>query len=319
MNLPIQRRKVIGGLLGMAAVPKQVSLASSNEKEKLPLCVFSKHFQWAGIQEMAESAAALGFDGIDLTVRKGGHILPERVQDDLPKAVEIIRKSGLQVPMITSEIVDTQSAYADKILKTLSALGIRRYRWGGFRYQEDRSLPEQLAILKERVKELAAWNTQYGVVAMYHTHSGIGQVGASMWDLYLLLKDFSSDSVAVNFDIGHAFVEGGYGGWIHSTRLLLPYMKGTAIKDFRWKQNSSGMWVPGWCPLGKGMVNLTKYLSMLKEGHFSGPIQMHFEYPEMGGADTGKTQLSVPKEQVLALMRNDLQLLREMLQKTPTH
>lgn len=315
MNDPISRRNAFAGLIGLASLPHLAAAPVTEAREDIPICVFSKHFQWADIGEMSESAAALGFDGIDLTVRKGGHILPERVQEDLPKAVETIRKAGLKVPMITSDIVHIRSAHAENVLKTISALGIRRYRWGGFRYQEEGSLPHQLSLLREQVKELAEWNKQYGVTAMYHTHSGINQVGASMWDLYLLLKDFSPESVAVNFDIGHAVVEGGYGGWIHSTRLLLPFTRGSAIKDFRWKQNNNGMWVPGWCPLGKGIANLPRFFTMLKDGHYAGPIQMHFEYPEMGGADTGKTQLSVPKKQVLSLMRDDLMVLKDMLQK----
>ena len=37
--------------------------------------------------ELAKAAADLGFDGVDITVRKGGHILPERVKQTLPELV----------------------------------------------------------------------------------------------------------------------------------------------------------------------------------------------------------------------------------------
>ena len=53
-----------------------------------------------------------------------------------------------------------------------SALGLKHYRWGGFRYDLKRSLPDQLAEFKPRVKDLAAMNKHYGLTAMYHTHSG---------------------------------------------------------------------------------------------------------------------------------------------------
>ena len=70
-----------------------------------PLCVFSKHLQWLSVPDMAKAAADLGFDGVDLTVRKGGHVDPTRVTTDLPRAVETIQKAGLSVPMIATDVI----------------------------------------------------------------------------------------------------------------------------------------------------------------------------------------------------------------------
>src|SRR5260370_6122626 len=150
---------------------------------------------------------------------------------------------------------------------------------------------------------------------MYHTHSGVGLVGASMWDLYLLIKDFDREAVSANYDIGHATVEGGFGGWVHSTRLLLPYMKGVAVKDFLWKQNAKGKWAPAWCGLGKGMVDFQQFFQMIKAGGFSGPLQLHMEYPELGGANEGHKEFTIPKDRLIAIMKRDLDLLRGMLRE----
>lgn len=282
---------------------------------RLPLCAFSKHFQWTTIAEAAAHCASFGYDGLDITVREGGHVEPVRVEDDLPKAVEAVKKAGIAVPMVTSGIVDARSSHAEKVLKTLSSLGIRHYRWGGFKYTGKASIPDQLAGFKPRVKDLAALNKQYGVTAMYHTHSGVGQVGASFWDMYLLLKDFDTGAVSLNYDIGHATVEGGLGGWIHSSRLMLPYTRGVALKDFRWEKNAKGQWAPRWCALGEGMVHFRQFLPMLKTANFRGPLQLHMEYEELGGADSGKKQFTVPKEQLLGLFRRDVLLMKNMLRE----
>jgi len=279
----------------------------------LPLCAFSKHFQWTEPKEAIETIASLGYDGVDLTVRRRGHVDPARVADELPRFVEAIRGAGLDVPMITSGIRDMQTPHAEEVIKTIASLGIRRYRWGTFRYVGDRSIPDQLAEISPRIRELAAVNKQYGVCAMYHTHSGPGRVGASFWDIYHLLKDLDTDSVSVNFDVGHATIEGGLGGWVNSTRLLLPYSRGIAVKDFAWDKNEEGQWRPRWCPLGEGMVNFKQYFAMLKSAAFSGPLQLHMEYHELGGADKGRSQLTAPKSQVLHLMRQDIETLRRML------
>jgi sugar phosphate isomerase/epimerase len=279
------------------------------------ICAFSKHFQWAGIAEMTDLCSKLGYDGIDLTVRDGGHVLPARVEEDLPKAVEIIHKGGLTTPMVTSGIIDARTPDAERVIRTLASLGIRIYRWGGFVYDLKRDLPQQIAGFRERVKDLAALNKQYGVCAIYHTHSGEGQVGASCWDLHLLLEGFDINSVAVNYDIAHATVEGGLGGWVHSWRLLLPRVRGVAVKDFFWERAADGKWQVRWCPLGKGMVDYMRFMPMLKASGFHGPLQLHMEHPELGGANDGKRELTVSKDALVAEMRRDMEALKGMLRQ----
>ena len=51
------------------------------------LCLFSKPVPEMNWRQLAQSAMSAGFGGIDLTVRRGGHVLPERVAEDLPRAV----------------------------------------------------------------------------------------------------------------------------------------------------------------------------------------------------------------------------------------
>jgi sugar phosphate isomerase/epimerase len=300
----------------------------SQSARRLPIVYFSKHLQWLDGEQMAATAAELGFDGIDLTVRQGGHVLPERVQEELPKVAKIVRNAGLEIPMITAGIVDVNSPDAEAIIRTASEVGIPRYRWGWFSWSDDKEVPNlsnfhaslerpsgilidvpaRLAQLKKRVATLAALNEKYKVCAMYHNHSG-SMVGASVWDLWVLIKDFDPRWVSSNFDIGHATVEGGLGGWVNSARLMAPFMRGVAIKDFKWGKNAKGEWEPLWCPLGEGMVNFPAYLAMIKAAKFSGPVQLHTEYP-LGGVENGARTLTMDKAQVLATIRKDLNTLK---------
>lgn len=297
-----------------ALTPVAAALAPAAAPAKTTICLFSKHLHWLPVGEAGAVAKARGYDGLDLTVRSGGHVEPERVAEDLPKAMEAARAGGAPVLMLTSSIRDTGSAHAEAVLKTMKSLGLRHYRWGGFRYDLSKPLPPQLQVFKRQVSELAAMNRQYGVCAMYHTHSGIGQVGASMWDLAQLLEGEDPEAVSVNYDIGHATVEGGFGGWIHSARLLAPRMRGVALKDFLWKKNARGEWRPGWCMAGEGMVDFVQFFAILKESGFAGPLQVHIEYP-LGGADTGQKQIKLPREQVLGTMTEDARWLRGMAAK----
>lgn len=300
----------------LAASPAVLAAQAESDDHRLAICAFSKHFHWTNIAEAARLSRELGYDGLDLTVRPAGHVLPEKVEDDLPKAVESIHAAGLKIPMITTAIMDTSTPRAEAILRTAKKCGIRHYRWGTFRYNKQTALLKQLAELKPKVRDLAAMNQSIGVTAMYHTHSGFDYVGASMWDFYRLIEDLSPDAVSVNLDIGHATVEGGFGGWINDTRLLLPHMRGAAFKDFVWKKNAKGEWRPAWCDLGEGMVDLPKYLRMLKDGGFAGILQLHMEHPGIGSAETGQNKLDIPQAQFMASMKKDLDTFKRLLNES---
>jgi hypothetical protein len=73
--------------------------------------IFSKQLQWLEYEQMAKTAREVGFDGVDLTVRPGGHVLPERVRQDLPKAIREINKNGLLADRITTAITDPESCW----------------------------------------------------------------------------------------------------------------------------------------------------------------------------------------------------------------
>jgi sugar phosphate isomerase/epimerase len=331
-------RKLLSSVAGtgvMAGFPNlgRTEGGGSPSANRLPIIYFSKHLQWLDWQQMAGTAKELGFDGLDVTVRAGGHVEPERVQDDLPKVAKIVRAAGLEIPMITAGIVDVDSPHAEAIIRTASEVGIPRYRWGWFSWSDNAKIPDlsnfhasiekpsgllinvpaRLDQLKKRVAALAALNEKYKVCAMYHNHSG-SMIGASVWDLWVLLKDFDPRWVSSNFDIGHATVEGGLGGWVNSTRLMAPFMRGIAIKDFHWGKNAKGEWEPLWCPLGEGMVNFPAYFAMIKEAKFSGPVQLHTEYP-LGGVENGAKTLTLDKSQILATIRKDLNTLKDWMKQ----
>jgi sugar phosphate isomerase/epimerase len=338
-NVSSSRRKFLRSMAGAGAMVSLPSIRASDAVPGKPpslvqIVYFSKHLQWLDWEQMAETAAELGFDGIDVTVREGGHVLPERVKEDLPKVARIVRKAGLDIPMITAGIVDIHSPHVEAIIRTASELGIHRYRWGWFSWSDTAKvpdlsnfhaslgkastilidIPDRLAELKKRVAELAELNQKFNVCAMYHNHSG-SMVGASVWDLWILLKGFEARWVSSNFDVAHATVEGGLGGWVNSTRLMAPFIRGVAIKDFKWDRNASGIWEPQWCPLGEGMVNFSAFFAMLKEADFSGPVQLHTEYP-LGGVENGARTLTLEKPKVLAAIRNDLATLRAWMRET---
>jgi sugar phosphate isomerase/epimerase len=243
------------------------------------LCVFSKHLAKYNWDELGARAKALGFAGVDLTVRPKGHVLPERVADDLPRAYEAITKHGLSVPMITTDLKDASDPAAKPTFEAMRKLGIRLYKPGYWPYAKEPRLADTLKETARRARQLVELSSSYGLTAGLHNHSG-ANVGCAVWDYREILAGL--DAAGYYFDPAHAVIEGGLFNWRVSLDLVLPRMRMSAIKDFYWEKQD-GHWRVRWCPLGQGMVPWKEVFAAYAKAGFAGPLSLHSEYP--GGED----------------------------------
>lgn len=275
---------------------------------RLKVHVFSKHLQFLNYEDMADVAADLGFDGVDLTVRPKGHVLPERVENDLPKAVEAIRKAGIAHTMMTTAVEDASNKTDRKILETAAKSGITHYRMNWLPYPEKVTIPEAIGQFQDTIKELSLLNKKLGIIGAYQNHSGL-RAGASIWELWDMVQKADKKHMGVQYDIRHAVVEGGL-SWKNGLRLIQPEIKILAIKDFLWAKKN-GSYVVENVPLGEGMVDFKSYFALLKQYNVNVPVSLHYEYP-LGGAEHGGFQLTVDKKVVFDAMRRDLKWLHAM-------
>ena len=290
--------------LGMKAA-KTVRTPGANP---LKVHVFSKHLQFLNYDDMADAVAELGFDGVDLTVRPKGHVLPERVESDLPKAVEAIRKAGLAHTMMTTAVEDASNNTDKKLLETAAKLGIQFYRMNWLAYPKDKSIPQAIEQFQQTIKDLSLLNKKLGITGAYQNHSGL-RAGASIWELWDMVQKADKQHMGVQYDIRHAVVEGGL-SWKTGLKLIHPDIKILAIKDFVWSKKN-GTYVVENVPLGEGMVDFKSYFALLKEYNINVPVSLHYEYP-LGGAEHGGFEINVDKKVVFDAMRRDLKLLHAM-------
>ena len=279
--------------------------------DRLKIHIFSKHLQFLNYHDMAEAAAQMGFDGIDLTVRPNGHVLPERVESDLPKAVEAMRKVGLSPLLMTTSVQDADNITDNQVLKTAVKLGIQYYRMNWFAYPEEKSIPESLQYFQQKVKDLSYLNKELGLTGCYQNHAG-NEVGSAIWVLWELLKEADKQYMGLQYDIRHAVVEGGL-SWQKGLRLIQPQIKTLAMKDFMWEKKN-GVWDTQNTPVGEGMVDFKTYFKLLKQYRISAPVTLHLEYP-LGGAENGATQISCDKKVVFEAMKKDLQKVHDLWQE----
>jgi sugar phosphate isomerase/epimerase len=255
-------------------------------------CLFTKPLHNRPFKDLPAVLNDLGVNAVDLTCRKGGHVAPERVAEDLPAAVEVLKKAGISVPMVTTEITDAGKDHAETIVNTVASLGIGFVKLGYYHYGDLHKLHDRLGEVRGRLKDIAALCGRWGVRAGFHNHSGM-TVGGPMWDLWQLLQGLPADQVGSYFDLRHATVEGSEGGWRIGLALLAPRIIMVSVKDCIWQKEPKG-WRVKDVPLGQGAVRVEEGFRQLKDAGFTGPISLHVEYASAGvavGSDEDRQKL----------------------------
>ena len=242
------------------------------------LCFFSKHLPRLNGRELGRTLKALGFGGVDLTVRPGGHVDPKRVAIDLPLFVDGIRHEGLAVPMITTDLLSDTDPVTQPTLETAARLKIPFYKPGYYRYKFVDPRKEREAAGRQ-LKGLADLSRRHGMRLGYHNHAGY--IGGPVWDFASFIEPLDAATVGYYFDVRHAVVEGGDGGWRTALDLVSPRLSMIALKDFFWEK-SGGTWRQRNCPMGEGMVDWKRYFVMLANARFHGPVSLHIEYEIAG-------------------------------------
>jgi sugar phosphate isomerase/epimerase len=263
---------------------------------------FTKYFQDLSFGELADRIAETGVAGIEAPVRPGGHIEPERVEDELPRLVEALRGRGLALEILTSGITGVSDAQrTEAVLRTAAGLGIPRYRMGYYKYDLSRPIQPQLDEIRPRLADLAALNRELGIQAVYQNHSGRDYVGGPVWDIVDLVRPHDPGQIALAFDIGHATVEGSV-TWELDFARARPHLGAVFVKDYRLEGRSRrGV------PLGEGSVN-PKFFPLLASLEPRVPVSLHVEHlpDEPPGPERTRRHLEA--------IRKDVALLREWLE-----
>lgn len=280
-----------------AAAAESHSLADNH------LCVFNKPLQHLDYAAQAELIAEIGFDGVEATVRKGGHVEPGRVEEDLPKQIEALKKSGVEMTMMTTDITNAESEVHQRVMTTASELGVKMFRMGGIKLAANRPIPEQIEEIRGTMNRLVEFCEPLGLQPLVQNHAGAARFGAGIWDVHAVMDGIDPKQAGVAFDLRHATVEGGT-SWPTEFQLIRPRVGVVYCKDFVWGKAGER---PKNVPLGSGRVEYPKFIGLLKKSDYRGPICVAMEY----------TDHRDPKllQDSIAAIRHDRKVLLEWLQE----
>lgn len=293
-----RRQFALGSLAAAAAIalPNRL-LAANDSKRRYKYCAFTKFLGAYDYEELAAQIAAAGFDGIEVTARrKDSYIHPEQAADELPALNDVLAKHGLEITILTTDILRADEPHADSMLRAAKQLGIQHYRLGFYNYDLNQPLVPQLTELQPVIHDIVDMNGAIGIAALYQNHCGAKNVGATLWDLRSLIKEYPTSEISCVFDIRHASVEGGE-AWPVYFDIMKPHIGALSVKDYQWKGRKSQH-----VPLGTGQVD-PQFYEMVRHSDFAGPVSVHVEYLPNGDAAAN-----------LAALKTDFATLRGWLE-----
>ena len=308
-----QRRRFIKQtVFTTAAIPFSKVLAAHKKVYKsnpYPISLFTKPLDKYDPDFLMDTLKMGGFDGLDPTVRPKGCVLPEQVEYDLPKIVEMANKKGLTIEMMVSNITKADDPLAEKVLSTAAKNGIKHYRLGYYKYDMELGVRSSIEKIKSEMQALTEMNRRIGIQGGYQNHAGTW-FGASMWDLAEVLNDTPKEWMSNQFDIRHAVCEGNK-SWITSMHLLAEKIGSLAIKDFTWDVGGGQSKVKK-LPLGEGIVDFDSYFKTLKTLGIVAPITLHVEHELLSSAEKGLSLLQQQKI-LVSKLKTDVDFIRQKL------
>jgi len=174
------------------------------------VCIFTEHFQSLPIPEVCRVFRRIGVDGLDLTVRPGGHIEPEDAKTALPKAAQAARDVGLEIMMLTTGITTT-GRHAEEILATCNKLGIDRIKLGYYGSGRFGKLGREMSDVRRRHDGVVKLAAKYGVRPCVHVHSG-ETIPSTGFLLHQMIRDIPPDRIGAFLDSYHMRMTGAAGG-----------------------------------------------------------------------------------------------------------
>lgn len=242
-------------------------------KRPWPIVAFEKPFQALDYDRMGEELAKMGAQGIEATIRKGGHIEQKNAAREVPEMVKALAKNDQKALLVASNISEI-TPENETFLQILKAHGITRYRMGYFRYDLNGDMLQQVRGFKVKAEELAAYNRENGFQGIYQLHSGSKFLGGLSWDLGLLLEEIDPSEIGIGFDLRHFRTDAGL-SWKAALQVARKHIRAIYVKDAVWAGKRSDQLKS--VPLDSGFVN-QEIFDEVRKGQKAMPLSVHMEW-----------------------------------------
>lgn len=271
-------RRTFGAAVAATSLALSRYATAQPAKPLWPIAIFEKVFEGLNYAELAEAVEQTGADGIEATIRKGGHIEPAVAADEVPKMQAALAARGKRILIAATSIARADEADALKVLKALKAAGIEYYRMSHYQLKFAQPLLPQVRNFAAQARDLAALNAEVGIQGLYQNHSGSsaaqGYLGALGWDVALMLEGIDPKALGLAFDTRHLCKDTG-SSWHTAVAVCKPHIRSIYVKDGTWQGPRGDQYKD--VPLDTGFVNKAVF-DELRKGLEPMPLCIHMEW-----------------------------------------
>jgi sugar phosphate isomerase/epimerase len=264
--------------------------------------LFTKLFRGQSLEKVGSAAQGMGFEGIDLLIRPGFHVEPDK-PDTILDAIHTLKDAGLAVPMATTDITDPSQYPTERLFRICAEADVRLIRLGYWKYDAARGYQSSFDTARRDLDALETLARKTGVKLAIQLH---GTTIHSSGPLALaLLAEHDPDYIGAYPDPGNQAVQEGREDWRLTFDLLHPWLCCIGVKNGGWfpshyAPDGQRRWQSSWMGIAEGMVPWNEILAYLTKSGYDGLLSFHSHY-------------EVPLSQALDQTLVDLQFVRRQL------
>jgi sugar phosphate isomerase/epimerase len=242
-----------------------------SDTQTISFSVFTKPWK-EPLAELAPRLRALGFDGIELPVRPGFQVFPERVATDLPAAARLLADHGLRIFSIAGTPDEpTIAACAEAgvpIIRIMVDL-------------EPREVLAQLEAAQRGWDALLPALDSHGVTIGIQNHSD--NCVANAMGLLRLVEKYDARHVAAVWDAAHNALEGEQPEialdllWSH---LCMVNLKNAVRAPAGVGERGEALWRTSWCAGKDGFASWPRVADELMRRNYRGVVCLTAEYDD---------------------------------------
>ena len=233
--------------------------------------VFTKHWKSVPLGRLGDLVRSMGFEGVELPVRPGFQVEPERADRDLPSAARQLADAGVTIRSVASAADElTIMACADAGVPLLRIMAPIR-------------TDESYAAAEERYRRefdaLLPVLDRTGVTLGVQNHAG-RQV-ANAIGLRSLIGSYDPRHVAAVWDAGHEALAGSEPELAIDT--IWSHLRVVNLKNAIWVQTAeagaaNAEWSPYWTSGGLGLSPWPQVAAELQRRSYAGTVCLTAEY-----------------------------------------
>lgn len=244
-------------------------------EQRITWSVFTKPWKLP-LDELGEHVARLGFDGVELPVRPGYQVEPERVAADLPAAARILASHGIRILSVAGPTDEaTIAACADASVPVLRVMA-----------RLDGSYADAEARVRREYEALAPMLERYGVTLGVQNH--VGRYVTNALGLARLVEPIRSERVALVWDAAHEALAGGEPE--HALDVVWPRLAMVNLKNAYWQRTTGpeaelAEWRHYWTDGRHGLASWPRVAAELRRRAYAGVICLTAEYSDASHVD----------------------------------